>query len=92
MAVPKKGPRNPVVIKIMQNIKSGKRSMSDAYAFIKEQTSNQEDEIVQAVIDLSETLCDISYFSKSLEVLELACKDNTKSLRLMEEAARISFI
>ena len=88
----KKIARKASVEACLELFKQGKRDMSDAYLKIKEMEGENIQAIIEALEQLSDILCQATYFKKAYELLQGAMKDIQGNPVLFELVARVAFV
>jgi hypothetical protein len=88
----KTGGRRPSVEEVLNQFRQGNRDVNQAYNTIKRVEKESIPEILAALEQLSDILCQVTYFSKAYEILNTAVKDINGSPLLHELLARVAFV
>jgi len=86
-----KGAKRESVEAVLEQFKKGNRNVDEAYGKIKE-IEREIPDIVQALEQLSDILCQVTYFQKAYDILSAASKDIKGNPVLHELIARIAFV
>jgi tetratricopeptide (TPR) repeat protein len=81
----------PVLEAFKSNTKDGK-DVKKQFARIKELEKGNEDNIVTALDQLTDILCQAAFFQKAFDILKVALQDYENNCHLNEIMARICFI
>ena len=76
----------------MAAFRQGNRDVNNAYQTIKTKENESIPDILDALDQLQDILCKVTYFSKAYEILNTAAKDINGSPVLHELIARVAFV
>ena len=80
------------VEEVLNQFRQGNRDVVQAYDTIKKMENQEIPDILAALEQLSNILCEVTYFSKAYEILSTAAKDINGSPVLHELIARVAFV
>ena len=86
-----KGAKRQSVEEVIDMFKRGNRDLHDAYRKIKE-TEKEIPDIVASLEQLTDILCQVTYFNKAFDLLKIALEDIKGNPILFELIARVCFI
>ena len=77
---------------VLDQFRNGNRDTEQAYELIKKLENEDISSIVDALDQLSDILCQATYFTKAYEILSVAVKDIQGNPVLHELIARVAFV
>ena len=84
--------RRQSVDAVLDQFRNGNRDSEQAYELIKKLENEDISSIVDALDQLSDILCQATYFTKAYEILSVAVKDIQGNPVLHELIARVAFV